>query len=134
MAQQDDNGNEKLQEQLAELLEHIKRSDTLELRQQVNDLYNMVRQVAGMNTVENVLMNGIDTLTAQLAPLRDLTPRRTPLGNEGNLRLLSLRQSLARPNWNEAGTLDLPREQGVAFIGQALPSHYIAASREELGS
>lgn len=125
MAERDDAESERLQQQMSELLEHIKRSDTVELRQQVNDLYNMVRQVAGMSTMENVLLNGFDTLSAQLAPLRDLTPRRTQLPDEGYLRLLNLRRSLARPDWNEVG-FKLPREEAVSFIGQALPPRFAA--------
>ncbi len=69
------------------------------LRQEVMALRQLVARVAEANTIENVIMNGFSELVTQLQPLRDLTPRRTPLKDSGNETLRALHTALARPTW-----------------------------------
>jgi hypothetical protein len=110
-----------LRQQLAELLalNQILREQHAATTQRVDTLNQFVLRVAGASSVENVLVKGFETLSAQLEPLRDLTPKRTPMDDDGYARLQNLRDTLARPNWSNASSLSV-LELPVAFIGEVV--------------
>ena len=76
-----------------------KPDEILELRQQIANLRIMIGNVAQATAIENVISNGFLELSAQLQPLQDLTPRRTPLSEASNAHLLQLQRALERPQW-----------------------------------
>lgn len=96
-----------------------RQTDDAELRQQVAELSQFVMRLAGASVVENVLVNGFATLSAQLEPLRDLAPQRTHMKEDEYKRLQILRHSLARPEWTGAGSLSV-KEEHVPFIGEVV--------------
>ena len=56
-------------------------------RQQLQrEVVKLKRAICHADTVEDVLDNGFASLTAQLAPLRDLTPKRIPMSDGVPLR------------------------------------------------
>ena len=123
MEKQDNADPARTWQRLTELLEQLLTQQNTgidELRRQMTELQGIVAQVAGMNTVGNVLENGFETLTAQLAPLRDLAPRRTLMKTDGYARLRNLREAMAVPAWTGAGSLSVP-EKRVPFIGEVAP-------------
>jgi hypothetical protein len=110
-------------QQIGELMERLERMQSAslgELRSDISELRRYVGQVAEMSTTANVLENGFEVLSTQLAPLRDLAPTRVLLSDNQNLRLRNLRQALQRPDWTSVGTLS-PRDRGVPFIGMTAP-------------
>lgn len=93
-----------------------------QLWRQVTELNHRVRQLAEMVTVENVMVNGFERLSAQLEPLRELGPSRRQLLNEDQrTRLQNLRDSLKRPKWSSAGLLPTKDTERVPFIGAEVP-------------
>ena len=94
---------------IAKLLQQLTEQNSIitELRQQdaasserADMLNQFVMRVAGASSVEEVLSKGFKSLSAQLEPLRDLTPRRTLLSYEALKLLGDLRKSLDRPDWS----------------------------------
>lgn len=64
------------------------------------------------STFEEALLKRLETLTAQLAPLRELSPQLAPLPDKVAAMLADIRRSLERPDWSNATRLepgDLPR-------------------------
>jgi len=55
---------------------------------------------------EEALLTQLETLTAQLAPLRDLSPRLEGPREAVVAELMAIRDNLARPDWNNAKRLD----------------------------
>jgi Ribonuclease G/E len=68
--------------------------------ERADTLNQFIMRVAGASSVEEVLKRGFDTLSAQLEPLRDLTPKRTLLSEAALNQLGDLRKSLKRPDWS----------------------------------
>ena len=69
-----------LRQQLAELLalNQILKDQHAVTTQRVDTLNQFVLRAAGASSVENVLVKGFETLSAQLEPLRDLTQTNAP--------------------------------------------------------
>lgn len=83
-----------------------------QMRRDVARMEAMVQQLVSASAVENVLINGFttlsSTLTEQLQPLADLTPKRTQMSSEEGKRLAKVRAELARQTWTGTNTLDPP--------------------------
>jgi hypothetical protein len=69
--------------------------------ERADTLNQFIMRVAGASSVEEVLKRGFETLSSQLEPLRDLTPKRTLLSEAALNQLRHLRTSLDRPDWND---------------------------------
>lgn len=54
---------------------------------------------------EEALLKRLETLTEQLAPLRELKPQLQPLPEDVVAQLRTIRLALARPDWAGAGRL-----------------------------
>jgi hypothetical protein len=104
---------------MVELLKQQNQTITEILLAQKAEVFGILNTVAETNTMGNVMQHGFATLSAHLAPLRDLTPHRTPLEPEGYARLRNLRASLEREEWGSVQGLEI-RQLPVPFIG-ALP-------------
>ena len=89
-----------------------KPDEIVELRRQIADLRTMIGNVAQATAIENVISNGFLELSAQLQPLQDLTPRRTPLSDAANTQLLQLQRALERPRWHGTKFQVDPKDHG----------------------
>lgn len=58
------------------------------------------------STFEDALLSRLEALTAQLAPLKGLSPAVDPPSREVALELKELRMSMERPDWSHAKRLD----------------------------
>lgn len=85
---------------LKEELERRQATANDKMQGELTHLAEMVSHLCGMSSMENVLQQGFDTLKAQLAPLRELSPQRKPLEPEANNRLRNIRESLIHPAWD----------------------------------
>ena len=91
--------------------------------QELKRLSEVVQQLTHMSSIECILTNGFEELSAKLAPLGDLAPKRTPLDEQtenGEARLKSLVNALKRPGWSGATSLPVPNSP-VFFIGEKAP-------------
>lgn len=91
--------------------------------QELKRLSEVVQQLTHMSSIECILTNGFEELSAKLAPLGDLAPKRTPLDHQtedGEARLKSLINALKRPGWSGATSLPVPNNP-VFFIGEKAP-------------
>lgn len=75
------------------------RAEIRELRWEVEQMRGMLGQVAQASSIEHVINNGLASLTAQLEPLRDLTPRRKDPSDAAAKQLQDLILALERPKW-----------------------------------
>jgi Ribonuclease G/E len=76
------------------------RQQSVAATEREDTLNQFIMRVAGASSVEEVLKRGFETLSSQLAPLRDLTPKRTLLSEAALNQLRDLRTSLDRPDWS----------------------------------
>lgn len=91
--------------------------------QELKRLSEVVQQLTHMSSIECILTNGFEELSAKLAPLGDLAPKRTPLDDQpepAEARLKSLVDALKRPGWSGATSLPVPNGP-VDFIGAKAP-------------
>jgi hypothetical protein len=117
-----------LRQQLAELLalNQILKDQHAVTTQRVDTLNQFVLRAAGASSVENVLVKGFETLSAQLEPLRDLTQKRTLLSEAALNRLGDLRKSLNRPDWSDGRAFtdddldELSPDDSIQIMGDAL--------------
>jgi hypothetical protein len=91
--------------------------------QELKRLSEVVQQLTHMSSIECILTNGFEELSAKLAPLGDLAPKRTPLDEDGQARLTNLVNAWKRPAWSGATSLPVPNEP-VSFIGAKAPPSY----------
>lgn len=63
-------------------------------------------RTGGGSFFEEALLEKLQTLTEQLAPLRELQPHLEPLPDTVVAQLKSLRDALARPDWSNATRLE----------------------------
>lgn len=129
MSTRDDSTNETIG-QMVELLKQQNQTITEILLAQKAEVLGILGTVTETNTMGHVLQHGFSTLSAQLAPLRDLSPRRTPLDPDQFARLDNLRRSLARQEWGDVQGLEV-KQLPVPFIG-AVPPPAPAATVAEL--
>jgi len=102
---------------LKEELERQQNSATEKMQGELAHLTEMVGQLCGMSSMEHVLQHGFHLIKEQLAPLRELSPQRTPLDEEANNRLRNIRESLIHPAWDGIDYL-VPTNR----VDQPLPS------------
>jgi hypothetical protein len=88
--------------------------------EELKKLGEVVQKLTQMSSIECILTNGFEELSAKLAPLSDLTPKRTPLDEDGQARLTNLVDAWKRPGWSGATSLPVPNEP-VFFIGAKAP-------------
>jgi hypothetical protein len=118
MQKRDNPDYPELKNLLKEILEQQNEAANARIQNQLTQLNNVVSQLVGMNGMEHVLTNGFESLTAQLAPLRELTPQREQLDPATNRRLAGIRASLKAPSWNGVNFLDVDRSTTVTMIGE----------------
>jgi Ribonuclease G/E len=117
-----------LRRQLADAITMVEtlRQQYAASTERADTLNQFIMRVAGASSVEEVLKRGFDTLSAQLEPLRDLTPKRTLLGEAALNQLRDLRTSLDRPDWNNGRAFtdddldELSPEDRIEHRGKAL--------------
>ena len=82
------------------------------MKREMARMEEAIQRLANASAIENVLINGFSTLsttlTEQLQPLADLTPKRTQMGPEEIKKLTRVRAELLRQIWTGTGTLDPP--------------------------
>lgn len=91
--------------------------------EELKRLGEVVQKLTQMSSIECILTNGFEELSAKLAPLSDLAPKRTPLDEEtenGEARLKNLVDAWTRPGWSGATSLPVPNAP-VSFIGAKAP-------------
>lgn len=77
-----------------------------DMRREMDEMRALVRHLISANAVENVLINGFTTLSAQLEPLAELAPpRRVPMKPAEMARLEHVRAELKRQDWTGSGLL-----------------------------
>jgi len=92
-----------------------------DLQDKVDQLSATVIGLAGLTAIENVMVEGFETLAAQMAPLAHLIPERESLTADQIARLAVLRASLQRFDWkNRSGALPI-NEDPVRFIFASVP-------------
>lgn len=97
------------------------------LELQMHNISATVGTLSGMSTVGNVLEQGfkmleyqlapIGALPAQLAPLRDLAPRRVPIPEAAAQTVATVLGAMRRPELPGFGSLGI-QQANVSFIGQ----------------
>jgi hypothetical protein len=82
------------------------------MKREMARMEEAIQRLANASAIENVLINGFSTLsttlTEQLQPLADLTPKRTQMRPEEIRKLTRVRAELKRQIWTGTGTLDPP--------------------------
>lgn len=117
-----------LRQQVDELLvlNQILKEQHAVTTERVDTLNQFVLRVAGASSVETILTEGFETLSAQLQPLRDLTPKRTLLSEAALCKLGDLRKSLDRPDWSDGRAFKekelkgLSPDRPIETMGEAL--------------
>jgi hypothetical protein len=90
------------------------------LREQVVGLTVVIDKITGDERITNAIAHGVDELTAELRPLRNLRP--PTIAERPDDRVLNalgrLRSSLESPDWAGAGSVQ-SEVLNVGFIGEA---------------
>jgi hypothetical protein len=116
--QEQDTGGNYAEQKLVPTVEDLARlqSESLAELRKVSHLFGQVLQ----DTTLNVVGQGFQGLSNDLAVLRDFTPRRQQMSDEQIDRLRALRESLQRPEWGNISAMPVD-QQPVPFIGTTAP-------------
>lgn len=93
------------------------RQESVESARRIEKLEHLVLQLSDLKGFENSVAHGIELLTAQIAPLADLTRKAAPLGKRLEAQLIDLNDAMERPDWSAGGRLPVMSGAPVDFIG-----------------